>query len=62
MITQREPYRHYKPTVFRYKVISVNRTVPKAHPFSVFIAVKDGKRSDFLKRYGSRFNKNGKRF
>ena len=56
LITQREPCRHYKPTVIRYKVISVNRTVPKSQPFSVFFAVKDGKRSDFFKRYGLRFN------
>ena len=48
LVTRREPYRHYKPTVFRYKVINVNRTVPKSQPFSVFFAVKDGKRSDFL--------------
>ena len=30
LITQCEPHRHYKQTVFRYKVFRVNRTVPKS--------------------------------
>ena len=47
LITQSEPCRHYKPIVFRYENISVNRTVPKSQPFSVFFAVKDGKRPGF---------------
>ena len=35
----------------------MNPTEPVHQPLSVFFAVKDGKRSDFLKRYGSLFSK-----
>ena len=37
---QRKPCRHYKPTVFRYKVISVNLTLPRLQPLSVFFCCK----------------------